>query len=447
MDNKYYINFGIEDFNSFLTAELDYSEGTKKVKIIGSFDQFNENKSHKEEYEYNIETLEEECQLIHYNFPKSEVCQLMAKDISMVNLGDIETLINRYFKLATLGIEEQYKANTMDMILFSVEGSETEIIVKVDYNKESHQHKDMTFSVVSYYDATAHDSVNDFDKHKKVGLEKGVLKEYKFSQADAIIPHLFRVGKDIDKLEPHDLLHLVESKYQKENLMKKLNATDNSRDRKKEGMSQLSAAFKQATKDGTVRTVVSHSDGSKSPEYCYFNSCESPFNQMHPSNYEYKNKKFTSDLQFMTYSKAMLFGDDQKAFEILDMNTSTTMLNRFMIGEMSVKDILKSKDMKTRWLNDQQKIIELGKNIKGYVEDIWLKKRVPIQTVSNREKFNQNLDMKNKLISTRDAIMIEGDKKDNIDIPNENCKILMNVREVFKNKGLNNKVKSKAPKM
>ena len=103
--------------------------------------------------------------------------------------------------------------------------------------------------------------------------------------------------------------------------------------------------------------------------------------------------------------------------------------------------------MKTRWLNDQQKIIELGKNIKGYVEDIWLKKRVPIQTVSNREKFNQNLDMKNKLISTRDAIMIEGDKKDNIDIPNENCKILMNVREVFKNKGLNNKVKSKAPKM
>lgn len=418
MKNKYYIKFGVEGFNSFLVAELDYSKANKQVKIIGNYDEFNTDKSHKEDFEYNIETLTEEEDLINHDFSRTEmfdqVLSVNDRVIEDINLTDIQTLIHNYFELSQLDINNQYENNLMDMILFSVEGSDTEMIVKVDYTKPSHQNKDMTFEVVSYYNSLRHEYSEGFQKHKKEGLEKGVLKEYKFNLAEAMIPHLYRIGKDVEKLEPHDLFNLVEQKYQKENLFKSVEVANPPLSKKAENMGKLKEAYKIAEKEGTVRTAIAHSDGSKSPEYCYFHTCHSPFSQWHPSKYEYRDTKFSSAEQFMMYSKAKLFGDEEVAFKIMDMNNHSTILKSFMLGEITTKDILSSKLLTNKWKQAQQQIKDLGKEVSGFSEEIWAAKRIPIISVSNREKFNQNLGMKDTLMRTKEAIMVEASPWDKI---------------------------------
>jgi predicted NAD-dependent protein-ADP-ribosyltransferase YbiA (DUF1768 family) len=442
MNKKHYIKFGVEDFNSYIAVELTFNkEGSKDITIIGCLDHNNQTQSQKEDFEYNMETLTDSEELITHNFQRVEVFdQILSKSnksIEDINLEDLVLLIKDYFELSHLDINKQNENNLMDMVLFSVEGSDTEIIIKVGY-----MNNDMTFDVVSYYDSLKHEYSDGFERHKKEGLEKGVLKEYKFSQASAMIPALFRVGKDIEQIEPHDLLNLVENKYQKENLINKLSEVNNPKDKKALGMQELSKAYKQANKEGLVRSVTVSSDGSISSEYNYFKGCESPFSQLHPSNYKYKEKSFTSEFQFMVYSKAKMFEDEDSAFKILDMNNSTTMFNHFREGKISVKDILSDNEMKNRWLIGQQKLIELEKEIVGFDEEKWSKKRLPILSVSSREKFNQNLDMKNKLIKSGESIIIEGDKKEKETLPNENCQVLMNVRQVLISNAKKNKPKN-----
>ena len=86
--------------------------------------------------------------------------------------------------------------------------------------------------------------------------------------------------------------------------------------------------------------------------------------------------KFTSSEQYIMYQKCMLFGDTKSAQEVLD--TDDTAL--------------------------QQKI---GRNAKGYVHGVWEGKRQLIAIKGLIAKFTQNSELKQKLLDTGDAWLVE----------------------------------------
>jgi len=85
---------------------------------------------------------------------------------------------------------------------------------------------------------------------------------------------------------------------------------------------------------------------------------------------------FTSVEQFIMYQKCLIFGDANSANQIL-----------------STDDTAK-----------QQKI---GRNAKGYIGNVWAGMRQMVVFRGLMEKFRQNEDLKQKLIDTGDAWLVE----------------------------------------
>jgi hypothetical protein len=94
----------------------------------------------------------------------------------------------------------------------------------------------------------------------------------------------------------------------------------------------------------------------------------------------------------------------------------------------------------------------LGRKVKDYNDDYWSKVRFDVMYEVNFLKYNQNEDLKNKLLATGDKILVEVNPRDSIwgiamdennpDILDETKwkgqnllgKVLMNVRSELKNK-------------
>ena len=97
----------------------------------------------------------------------------------------------------------------------------------------------------------------------------------------------------------------------------------------------------------------------------------------------YEGIKFLHCEQFMMYSKALLFGDDAAA-----------------------KQIMEEKDPK--------KIKNLGRLVRNFEEDIWVKHARNIVFEGNMCKFNQNEPLKEYLLSTGDRPLAESAHYDKV---------------------------------
>lgn len=103
--------------------------------------------------------------------------------------------------------------------------------------------------------------------------------------------------------------------------------------------------------------------------------------------------------QYMMYNKAKLFNDHSTAAEIM-------------------------------CVRDPKKIKALGRKVKNFKEEVWDKNKFEIVVRGNVLKFSQNKELKEFLLSTNDAVLVEaspydkvwgvGLKRDDIKINNPN---------------------------
>ena len=101
------------------------------------------------------------------------------------------------------------------------------------------------------------------------------------------------------------------------------------------------------------------------------------------SDFYVNGKKFSSMEQYMMYSKAMCFGDEENAKNILSTNNVS-------------------------------KIKSYGRAVKKYNDHYWNGIRQIIVYKGLKEKFSQNIVLREKLIDTGDAILCECAKTDRI---------------------------------
>jgi len=148
-------------------------------------------------------------------------------------------------------------------------------------------------------------------------------------------------------------------------------------------------------------------------EFTFFWKSTSTFSQWHPSIFEYKGVQFTSCEQFMMFSKAKLFGDEEIAQKILDKNKEP-LIEDFLNGHVNTYDIIDDYKTLRMWDDIQKSIKDLGKKVKGFNEDVWVSKREPIIAVASREKYKQNPDMKLKLLKTTGTTLVEASKFDRL---------------------------------
>lgn len=57
---------------------------------------------------------------------------------------------------------------------------------------------------------------------------------------------------------------------------------------------------------------------------------------------------------------------------------------------------------------------EIGRGVKGYVDEVWNQKRYNVMLQGNRLKYNQHKDIREKLLATGNMILVETNPRDSI---------------------------------
>ncbi|WP_334021825.1 NADAR family protein [Burkholderia orbicola] len=112
-----------------------------------------------------------------------------------------------------------------------------------------------------------------------------------------------------------------------------------------------------------------------------FFGAEDVLSNWHPSRFTYHEVDFNCVEQFMMYAKAMLFDDHEVAAKILETPSP-------------------------------KKQKQLGRDVSGFDEEIWLRSRESIVFVGCREKFRQNPDQGRVLSGTGSTILVEASRSD-----------------------------------
>lgn len=107
------------------------------------------------------------------------------------------------------------------------------------------------------------------------------------------------------------------------------------------------------------------------------------YSQWHLSNMIIDRVEYNSCEQYMMHQKALLFGDNEMAEEI----------------------------MKEKNPREQKKF---GRQIKNFDKAVWDKNCFAIVYEGNYAKFTQNKDLKEQLLATGDKILVEASPYDNI---------------------------------
>jgi ribA/ribD-fused uncharacterized protein len=121
----------------------------------------------------------------------------------------------------------------------------------------------------------------------------------------------------------------------------------------------------------------------KIANFTLFFGAEEALSNWHPCRFRYHGVNFTSVEQFMMFSKAKLFGDENLAVEILA----------------------------ARHPKDQRAI---GRGVKGFDLATWEGKREAIVYVGCREKFAQNPGLRSLLLATAPTELVEASPYDRI---------------------------------
>lgn len=148
-------------------------------------------------------------------------------------------------------------------------------------------------------------------------------------------------------------------------------------------------------------------------QYTFFFHLTSPFSNFHPAKFVYKEFTFISNEQFMMFSKAKNFKDEETANKILALN-NTHLAKDFIEGKISRLDIINDKEMAEQWNKLMMGIKKLGREVKNYDDEFWSKKRKSVVLFGAREKFKQNDDLKEILMNTGNTTMVEASKFDKI---------------------------------
>lgn len=301
---------------------------------------------------------------------------------------------------------------------FTVESSKTEMIASID--------EDKIVTVIGYFNGFRNEGSHNYEERKTKGYEKGKLKHHEFSQADVRIPQLERINKDFEKLEPHDLLTIIEYRTkikEKKEIEHKdvetpiVNENDLGENTTKQSQENIQEALQEGLDSGvsdksvteiaeevkaelvtnensTEKDIVIEKSDKELPldtdKFYFFSSQRHCFHPSFPAVFKYRDKQFISVNQFIAYSKASLAKDDETAFKLLDLNNSDIIAVNLIKGDTSGIDIIKSKDMHQKWKDLDHKINELNRNINGLSEMYWEEKRMGVMTVATREKCLQN---------------------------------------------------------
>ena len=146
----------------------------------------------------------------------------------------------------------------------------------------------------------------------------------------------------------------------------------------------LSETVNALKKQGVIKDKLRY--GNKEVEAVFFHKPSEPFgflSNWYPSPFDLDGVHFSSAEQYIMYQKCMIFGDEESA-------------NR----------ILSTEDTK-----EQQNI---GRDAKGYVSKIWAGVRQMVALRALMGKFEQNEDLKQKLLDTGDAFLVECARTDKI---------------------------------
>ncbi|XP_071828522.1 N-glycosidase Npun_R5314-like [Apostichopus japonicus] len=117
--------------------------------------------------------------------------------------------------------------------------------------------------------------------------------------------------------------------------------------------------------------------------FTFFYTAKSPFSQFHPADFEVSGVKYNCAEQYMMHQKAVLFGDDEIAPQILSAEKP---------GQMKA----------------------LGRKVKNFDEQIWRKNRERIVKEGNLAKFSQNNHLKKEMMSTQGTMLVEASPRDTI---------------------------------
>jgi ribA/ribD-fused uncharacterized protein len=177
---------------------------------------------------------------------------------------------------------------------------------------------------------------------------------------------------------------------------------------------------------------LSQSLEEKEPTYTFFFQATSPFSQWHPALFIYKELQFICTEQFMMYAKAKTFKDEAVASKIIniekcfdtrddkgyfktkDDEDCYNLVLEFKEGKIDRTQIVSNYKTLNTWKKVQAVIKKLGREVANYDDEVWKQKRVPVVSVGNREKYNQNPDLKDTLMATGDSIMVEASPYDKL---------------------------------
>lgn len=117
--------------------------------------------------------------------------------------------------------------------------------------------------------------------------------------------------------------------------------------------------------------------------FTFFFTEASPFSQWYPCRFEVDGVTFNCAEQYMMHGKAMLFGDETIAAEIIAAGHPR-----------------------------QQKA--LGRKVTGFDDSTWKRERMRIVKDGNRAKFTQNAELLAVLLETKGTTLVEASPYDKI---------------------------------
>lgn len=118
-------------------------------------------------------------------------------------------------------------------------------------------------------------------------------------------------------------------------------------------------------------------------DFEFFWSNNSPFSQWHKATFQLNDVQYSSAEQFMMAKKAELFGDTEIKQQILSTN-----------------NVRKQK--------------QLGRQVRGFNQEIWNNSKIKIVYIANNLKFSQNEELKAKLLETKGKYIVEASPVDTI---------------------------------
>jgi ribA/ribD-fused uncharacterized protein len=121
----------------------------------------------------------------------------------------------------------------------------------------------------------------------------------------------------------------------------------------------------------------------RTERFTFFFRPEAPFSQWHPARFELDGRVFSCAEQYMMYGKAVLFGDDEVAGQILEALSP-----------------------------NQHKA--LGRKVRNFDDAVWKRSREAIVTAGSRAKFTQNAELRQALLETAGTELVEASPFDRI---------------------------------